>query len=84
MQDMYREEYWRKRGRPRKLYPNASSKDAPVPPNLPIPNCDCRRPANMFQSRYPDTAARRFYTCGSFNVSIFLCIFCSSFVKLGY
>ena len=41
MQDMYREEYWRKRGRHRELYPNASSKDAPVPSDLPVPNCDC-------------------------------------------
>ena len=34
MQEMYREEFWRKRGRPRELYPDASSKDAPVPPDL--------------------------------------------------
>ena len=34
MQEMYREEFWRKRGRHRELYPDASSKDAPVPPDL--------------------------------------------------
>ena len=69
MQDMYREEYWRKRGRHRELYPNASSKDASVPPDLPVPNCDCGFPADVFQSRHPDTAARCFYTCSRFNVS---------------
>jgi hypothetical protein len=36
---------WQKRGRPRELYPNVSSKDADVPPELPVPNCDCDRPA---------------------------------------
>ena len=34
MQEMFREEFWRKRGRPRELYPDVSSKDAPVPPDL--------------------------------------------------
>ena len=29
MQEMFREEFWRKQGRPRELYPDASSKDAP-------------------------------------------------------
>ena len=60
MQEMYREEFWRKQGIPRELYPEASSKDAPVPPDLPVPNCDCGR---------PDTASRCFYTCTHFNVS---------------
>ena len=55
MQDMYREEYCRKRGRPRELYPNVSSKDAPVPPDLPVSNYDYGRPADVFQSRHPDT-----------------------------
>ena len=36
MQEMFQEEFWRKRGRPRELYPDASSKDAPVPPDLPV------------------------------------------------
>jgi hypothetical protein len=43
MKDMYREALWQKRGRPRELYPNVSSKDAPVSPELPVPNCDCGR-----------------------------------------
>jgi hypothetical protein len=43
MKDMYREALWQKRGRPRELYPDVSSKDAPVPPELPVPNCDCCR-----------------------------------------
>jgi hypothetical protein len=30
-----------KRGRPRELYLDVSSKDALVPPDLPVPNCDC-------------------------------------------
>ena len=29
MQEMYQEEFWRKQGRPRELYPDASSEDAP-------------------------------------------------------
>ena len=68
MQEMYREEFWRKRGRPRELYPDASSKDAPVPPNLPVPNCDCGFPTHVFQSKHSDIAARCFYTCSRFNV----------------
>jgi hypothetical protein len=31
MKDMYRESLWQKRGRPQELYPDVSSKDAPVP-----------------------------------------------------
>lgn len=64
---MYREKLWRKRGHPPELYPNASSKDAPVPPDLPVPNCDCGRPAVVFRSRHPDMAPHCFYTCSSFN-----------------
>ena len=30
---MFREQLWRKRGRPIELYPDESSKDAPVPLN---------------------------------------------------
>jgi hypothetical protein len=37
MKDMYREALWRKRGSPWELYPDVSSKDAPVPPELPVP-----------------------------------------------
>ena len=58
MQEMYREEFWRERGRPQELYPDASSKDALVPPYLRVPNSDCGFPADVFQSRYSDTAAR--------------------------
>ena len=59
MQEMYREEFWRKRGYPRELYPDAASKDALVPPDLPVTSF----PADVFQSRHPDTTARCFYTC---------------------
>ena len=67
--EMFREEFWWKWGCPRELYPDASSKDAPVPPGLLVPNCECGFPADVFQSRYPDTAARCFYTCSRFNIS---------------
>ena len=49
MQEMFREEFWRKRGRPLELYPDASSKDAPVPPDLPVPVTVVSRP--MFFNR---------------------------------
>ena len=84
MEDMFREQLWRKWGRPRELYPDESTKDAPVPPDLPVPNCDCGRPADVFPSRHPDTTARCFYTCSRFNVSNYFRIFFSSFVLLGY
>ena len=45
---MFREQLWRKQGRPRELYPDESSKDAPVPPDLHVPNFDCGRPADVF------------------------------------
>jgi hypothetical protein len=77
MEDMYRESLWQKRGRPRELYPDASSKDAPVPPDLPVSNCDCGRLAWVFQSKHPDMTARCFYTCGGINVRSFsLVSFC--------
>ena len=41
MQEMYQEEFWRKQGCPRELYPDASSKDAPVPSNLPVSQPTC-------------------------------------------
>ena len=84
MEDMFREQLWRKQGRPRELYPDESSKDVPVPPELLVPNCDCGRPVDVFQSRHPDTAARYFYTCSRFNVSNCFRMFFSSFVLLGY
>jgi hypothetical protein len=71
MKNMYKEQLWRKRDRPSKLYPNASSKDASVLPDLLVPNYGCGRPAYAFQSRHPDTSARCFYTCSSFNVGRF-------------
>ena len=69
MEDMFREQLWRKQGRPRELYPDEFSKDAPIRPELPVPNCGCGCLANVFQSRHPDTATRCFYTCNRFNVS---------------
>ena len=69
MEDMFREQLWRKRGRPRELYPDESSKDDPIPPDLPVSNCDCGRSVDVFQSRHPATVARCFYTCSHFNVS---------------
>jgi hypothetical protein len=68
MKDMYREALWQKRGRPRELYPDVSSKDAPVPPDLPVPNYDCGRPAWVCQSKHACTTAHCFYLCGGFNV----------------
>ena len=68
MQEIFREEFWRKRGRPRELYSDTSSKDAPVPPDLPILNCDCGFPTHVFQSKHPDIAAWCFYTYSRFNV----------------
>ena len=68
MQEIFWKEFWRKRGRPRELYPDASSKDTPVPPDFPVPNCDCGFPAHVFQSKHPDTVARCFYTHSRFIV----------------
>jgi hypothetical protein len=66
---------WRKQGHPRELYPDASTKDAPVSPDLPVPNYDCGCATEVFQSRHPDTAACCFYTCSRFNVSNSFCTF---------
>jgi hypothetical protein len=55
MKDMYQKALWQKRGRPRELYPDVSSKNAHVPPKLSVPNCDCGRPAWICQSKHPDT-----------------------------
>jgi hypothetical protein len=68
MKDMYREALWQKRGRPRELYPDVSSKDAHVPLELLVPNCDCGSLPWVCQSIHPDTDARCFYLCGGFKV----------------
>jgi hypothetical protein len=68
MKDMYREALWQKKSRPRELYPDVSSKDAPVPLELPVSNCDYGRLAWVCQSKHPDMAARCFYLCGGFNI----------------
>jgi hypothetical protein len=68
MKDMYQDLLWQKRGRPRELYLDVSSKDALVPSDLPVPNCDYGRPAWVCQSKHPDTDARCFYICRGFNV----------------
>ena len=68
MEDMYQESLWRKRGHPWELYLNVSSTDASVPPDLPMPNCDCGKLAWVCQSKHPNMATRCFYTCGGFNV----------------
>ncbi|TVU05407.1 hypothetical protein EJB05_48568, partial [Eragrostis curvula] len=46
-------------------YPRVSSVDGPVPPALPVPNCECGHPAVVQQSRHRVTAARVFYECRS-------------------
>jgi hypothetical protein len=38
---MYQEALWQKKDRPYELYPDVSSKDAHVPPDLPMSNYDC-------------------------------------------
>jgi len=54
---------------PEALYSDASCKDAHVHPELPVPNCDCGKPAHVFESKHLDTAARAFYTYGDCCVS---------------
>ena len=44
-------------------YPIVSCEDAPVPPALPIPNCECDISAEVKQSRWPTTAGRAYYMC---------------------
>jgi hypothetical protein len=68
MRDMYRESLWQKSGRPWKLYPDVSSKDAHVPPDLLMSNCDYGRLTWVYQSKHPDMAACCFYTCDDFNI----------------
>jgi hypothetical protein len=59
---MYREALWQKRGRPRELYLDVSSKDPHVPPDLPVSNCDYGRPDWVCQSKHLDMAACCFQT----------------------
>ncbi|XP_066397517.1 uncharacterized protein [Miscanthus floridulus] len=59
MEDIFWEQLWRKRGCPRELYPDESSKDVTVSPELHVPNCDCGRPADVFQSRHPEFRTQR-------------------------
>jgi hypothetical protein len=47
---------WQKRGCPWELYLDVPSKDAPVPPDLHVPNCDYGRPAWVCQYKHPDMA----------------------------
>jgi len=49
--------------RKRKIVYSEYDENAPVPSPLPIPNCECRIPAEVKQSRHPKTAARAYYTC---------------------
>ena len=44
-------------------YHTIKCEDAPVPPALPVPNCECGIPAEVKQSRWPTTAARAYYMC---------------------
>jgi hypothetical protein len=70
---MWHMEKWRKWGCPKALYLDASCKDAPVHPELPVPNCDCGKPAHVFESKHlDDTAAWAFYTYGDCCVSNYL------------
>ena len=73
MDELWREKKWK--DRPKELYPDVSCKDAPVAPPLPVPNCECGKPAKVTQSMHPDTAARAYYLCGDYRVSR-ICIFC--------
>ena len=41
MEDMWCREKWRKKDRPKDLYPDASSKDVHIHPELLVPKCDC-------------------------------------------
>ena len=45
------------------VYPTVRCEDAPVPPALPVPKCECGIPAEVKQSRWPTTAARAYYMC---------------------
>jgi hypothetical protein len=69
MNDTWRTVKWQKQGHPKALYHDVSGKDAHVHTKLPMPNCDCVKPAHMYQSRHPDTVAHAFHTCGDQRVS---------------
>jgi hypothetical protein len=69
MDEMWRENKWK--DRPKEVYPDVSYTDAPVPPALPIPNCDCGKAAHVTQSMHPDTTARAYYSCPDYRVSTF-------------
>ena len=64
-----RQQKWRKRGRPKELYPDVTCVDAPVLPEFPVPICDCGNPAGVDQSRIEATAARAYYCCNDYRVS---------------
>lgn len=68
MDSLWRENKWKHK--PKELYPDVSCKDAPVPAALPVPQCDCGKPAEVRQSMHPDTAARAHYMCGDYRVSV--------------
>ena len=72
MDELCRENKWK--DRPKELYPDVSCKDAPVPPPLPVPNCECGKPSKVTQSMHPDTAAQVYYLCGDYRVSRF-CVY---------
>jgi hypothetical protein len=78
MDELCREKKWK--DRPKELYPDVTCKDAPVPPPLPVPNCDCGNPAKVTQSMYADTAARAYYMCGHYCVSRLSFIGCMTLV----
>ena len=44
-------------------YRGEAKEDGPVPPPIPIPNCECGILAEVKQSRHPKTSARAFYMC---------------------
>ena len=44
-------------------YPSEEDADAPVPPALAVPDCRCGSPAEVQQSRHPNTAGRAYYVC---------------------
>jgi hypothetical protein len=68
---------WQKRGRPKELYFDVTCVDAPVLPELPVPMCDCGKPAGIDQSYYEDTAARAYYCCNDYRVSALItCVMC--------
>ena len=85
---MSREWKWQRLGRPCEIYEDARRVDGPVLPEFPIPICDCGRPAGVMQSRDEDTAARAYYCCVDYHVSVItmhllLCYVYLLMLKLG-